>query len=239
MNVTPEKSDPLKDLSFFKKEMSSRPCWSCESEVKDPHNCSNCSALQQFLKNSDYFTLFGLGYFLAINLDALEEEYYALSRKFHPDYYQATSREEQAISLENTAHLTTAYRTLKDPKKRMSYLIQLAGQGKKVPPAAPAELFEAILETQEHLEAFSDKNGSEQDKWCAALENDLQEMEASYESVQMKLMTLSSKWDTLETLRNDYEYSDEQQNCLKEMKRILSHEHYLDRIIGEIEEALD
>lgn len=241
MNTVPKKSALDEGLSFFNKEELKRPCWSCNSEVENLYNCSHCTALQQFLKDTDYFKLFELGYLLTIDRDVLEKQYYILSRKFHPDYYQKTSEEEQMISLENTAHLTRAYRTLKDPKKRMTYLIQLAGQEKDVPAAAPAELFEEILEIQEHLETLeaSDGNGPEKAKWKAALEADLEAMEGHRTEAREKLKVLSSEWDGLEVLRMDHSYSDPQQNCLKEMKQVLSHDSYLDRIVEEVREALD
>ncbi len=243
MNIVPEKSG-LKSgldegLSFFNKEETKRPCWSCESEVEDLYNCSHCTALQQFLKDTDYFTLFELGYLLTIDLDVLEKQYYVLSRKFHPDYYQKTSEEEQMISLENTAHLTRAYRTLKDPKKRMAYLIQLTGQEGDVPAAAPAELFEEILEIQEHLEALEAASSDEQAQWMTALEADLEAMEGHRDAAGEKLKALSFEWDGLEVFRIDHSYSNQQRNCLKEMQRILSHDSYLDRIVEEIREALD
>ena len=239
MNVVPEKSSLDRGLSFFNKDEIKRPCWSCESEVEDLYNCSHCTALQQFLKDTDYFTLFGLGYLLRVDPDALEKQYYTLSRKFHPDYYQKTSDEEQAISLENTAHLTTAYRTLKDPKKRMAYLIELAGQEKDKQAAAPAELFEEILEIQEHLEALATSNGRGKNTWITALEADLEEMEGHCNEARAKLTALSSEWDDLEAERTDHSYSDLQQNCLGAMKLILSHNTYLDRIVEEIREALE
>lgn len=239
MNILPEKSSLEKDLSFFNKEANHRPCWSCQSEVEDLYNCSHCTALQQFLKDTDYFTLFNLGYLLTIDLDALEKQYYELSRKFHPDYFLKTSKEEQAISLENTAHLTTAYRTLKAPKKRMTYLIQLAGQKSDTPAAAPAELFESILEIQEHLESLAASKGDEKAEWCAALEADLKEMAGHQDQARALLATLSSEWDDLENLRVDHSYSDQQRNCLEKMQEILSHDNYLDRIIEEISDALE
>lgn len=239
MNTVPEKSSKKENLSFFNKAPNNRPCWSCQSEIEDLYNCSHCTALQQFLKETDYFVLFNLGYFLTIDLDALEKQYYTLSRKFHPDYFLKTSKEEQAISLENTAHLTTAYRTLKAPKKRMTYLIELAGQGTASPAAAPSELFEDILEIQEHLESLSSDTSDEKSKWITALENDLEAMEGHQNEAHTKLSALSAEWDGLEGLRADHSYSDQQRNCLEEMKLILSHDRYLDRIVEEISEALD
>ena len=57
----------------------------------------------------------------------LEREFYALSRKLHPDVYSRASAREQAWSLEKTSQLNDAYRTLKDPISRTEYLLMLEG----------------------------------------------------------------------------------------------------------------
>ena len=64
---------------------------------------------------TDYFSFFGLPRKLELDEAELEREFYALSRKLHPDVYSRASAREQAWSLEKTSQLNDAYRTLKDP----------------------------------------------------------------------------------------------------------------------------
>lgn len=226
---------------FFDKKQIKRPCWSCDSDVDDLYNCSSCTAIQAFLKEIDYFTLFGLGYLLSVDLTSLEDQYYTLSRKFHPDFFQKKTTEEQAISLKNTAFLTKAYRTLKDPKPRMRYLIHLIEGDKTLPTEAPAELLEDILEIQERLEDIQglENNDFQKKELIEDLKLDLEKMKVYQDEEQRQLETLSSKWDALEKNRKDHSFDEDQKNCLNKMKKILSHNAYLDRIIQDIQSALE
>ncbi len=57
----------------------------------------------------------------------LEQEFYELSRKLHPDLNARADKREQEWSLEQSSLLNDAYRTLKDPIKRTQYLLRLEG----------------------------------------------------------------------------------------------------------------
>ncbi len=149
MAAIAKNSGPERGRSFYDLNVVKRPCWSCSSEVVDPYSCPRCEVIQEFLRETDYFSCFELGYQLNIDLSILEKQYYTLSRKFHPDYYQQKSPEEQDISLENTALLNKAYRTLKDPQERASYLIRLIEGDQPLETKAPSGLFEEIFEIQE------------------------------------------------------------------------------------------
>ena len=76
---------------------------------------------------TDYFSFFGLPRKLELDEAVLEREFYALSRKLHPDIYSRASSREQTWSLEKTSQLNDAYRILKDPISRTEYLLSLEG----------------------------------------------------------------------------------------------------------------
>ncbi|MFQ5596519.1 MAG: DnaJ family molecular chaperone [Nitrospiria bacterium] len=242
MNVIPEKTGPERGRSFLDQQPQNRPCWSCEYKSDDLYNCSQCDKLQEFLEETDYFNWFGFGYFLSIDQDALEKQYHLLSRKFHPDFHQKTSPEEQAISLENTAHLTKAYRILKDRKKRMAYLIELL-VGAQAPPTNVADdLFEEILEIQERMEAMQEMDRSQNDRKEALLSSlkiDLENMESHRKEIEESLQSLSLKWDCLEEKRGAGPLGDSQILYLQEIKTLLAKDTYLDRIIQEIRRSIE
>jgi len=74
------------------------------------------------------FSFFGLPRKLNLNVTALERDFYALSRKLHPDLYaQSSEAEQRQWSLEKSSQLNDAYRTLKDPIARTEYLLRLQG----------------------------------------------------------------------------------------------------------------
>jgi molecular chaperone HscB len=100
-------------------------CWSC-GDMRAEHFCAECGHVQP-AQPTDFFSFFGMARKLELDEAALEREFYALSRKLHPDVYSRASTREQAWSLEKTSQLNDAYRTLKDPISRTEYLLLLEG----------------------------------------------------------------------------------------------------------------
>src|SRR5271165_7609372 len=81
-------------------------CWSC-GDMLAAHFCQSCGKVQPPAP-VDYFTFFGLPYKLNLDTAALEREFYALSRKLHPDINAKANSSEQAWSLEKTSQLNDA-----------------------------------------------------------------------------------------------------------------------------------
>lgn len=239
--IVPEKNGPVMGHSFDTSSVGKRPCWSCDSEIEDLYSCSHCTVIQDFMKDENYFTSFELGYQLNIDLEALETHYYRLSRKFHPDYYQQKSTEEQAISLENTSLLTQAYRTLKDPQKRISYLISLVEGDHASKTEAPSDLFEEIFEIQEGIEeikALAPEESEQRAELFETLSDARRTMEAYQNEAKKHLERLSAEWDFLEASRESDSFNEPQKKYLSEMKQILSHRAYVERVINNIQTAL-
>ena len=106
---------------------------------------------------TDYFEVFGLERKLQVDLDALQRRFYALSREYHPDFHQMANATEQAAALERSALVNRAYRALRDPLSRLSYMIGLEDgtdgrSADKVRLEPPMDLLEEMLEIQEALE---------------------------------------------------------------------------------------
>jgi len=90
------------------------------------HFCSACGKVQPPVP-VDYFTFFGFPRTLNLDTAALEKEFYALSRRLHPDMSAQAEAQEREWSLQQSSLLNDAYRTLKDPIKRTQYLLRLEG----------------------------------------------------------------------------------------------------------------
>jgi molecular chaperone HscB len=130
----------------------------------------------------DYFQFFDLPRNLAIDAKDLEERFYALSRKWHPDLFARKSPREQETALEASAILNDAYRTLKDPIARAMYLLKLEGfeigeQGAKdVPPELLEEIFELNMALEEdNREAFTSGPSDRFSEMRGAVDAELQE----------------------------------------------------------------
>ena len=100
-------------------------CWSC-GDMRAAHFCDSCGKLQPAAP-TDYFSFFGLPQKLNIDTAALEQDFYKLSRKLHPDLYARAGSREQHWSLEKSSQLNDAYRTLRDPISRTEYLLRTEG----------------------------------------------------------------------------------------------------------------
>ena len=153
--------------------------------MRAEHFCAECGHVQP-AEPTDYFSFFGLPRRLELEEEALESEFYALSRKLHPDVYSRASTREQAWSLEKTSQLNDAYRTLKDPISRTEYLLMLEGiqleeQSKTATEQArasgvdkkqtvPAELLEEAFELNMLLEEA--KLGGVDERFARATECD-------------------------------------------------------------------
>ena len=220
--------------------MARSMCWHCQSEVTGEYFCDRCVKVQPLSKESDYFTCFGLPRLLTIDAQALETKFYELSRAFHPDFFQRKTDAEQAISLDNSALLNTAYRTLKDPIRRAEYLVQLqAGSVKDIRTSPPADLFEEILELQEELDEFrtasSDDQISERDRLRTKLMDKREHLEQRQQAMEADLLSLFTKWDQLQ-MQDDHDQvvRTEKNATLKQMREILSNRTYLRNIANDL-----
>ncbi|WP_416190878.1 Fe-S protein assembly co-chaperone HscB [Neisseria sp. CCUG12390] len=74
---------------------------------------------------SQYFDLFRLPPVFDLDTGQLEQSYRDLSARFHPDKFAAASSFEQKQAVMMSATVNEAYRTLKNPIDRASYLLKM------------------------------------------------------------------------------------------------------------------
>src|SRR5262249_49759629 len=102
-------------------------CWSCAQALAlSEHFCSRCGKVQP-TRPMTHFEFFGLRKKLNFDETKLQKDFYALSRRLHPDVYARATANEKDWSLQKTSQLNDAYRTLKDPIHRTEYLLGLEG----------------------------------------------------------------------------------------------------------------
>ena len=133
-------------------------CWSCQREAGEGPLCAACGAVQPAQAKASHFQVLGLpqSHFLAPA--AIEERFKELNKKLHPDRFAQKTPRERRMSLEWTTAVNDAFRTLKDPLKRATYLVKLNGIDveKESGPDAMRRLspvfLEEVLEQREVLE---------------------------------------------------------------------------------------
>lgn len=119
-------------------------CVHCSRPLGTPFFCDYCETLNPVSGVADYFQLFGLPRRYEIDEKALHGSYIALSRHAHPDYHVDDAAEVRSLSMSVSAAVNEAYRTLADPVRRASYLLELLGGA---PSAADKSVPDGFLET--------------------------------------------------------------------------------------------
>ncbi len=100
----------------------------------------------------NYFELFEIPVQLKVDITPLHKKFFALSRKYHPDYFVNDNTDAQAESLEKSALLNKAYKTFKNPDETIRYVLQqkeLIEEEEKY--ELPPDFLMEVLEVNEQL----------------------------------------------------------------------------------------
>jgi molecular chaperone HscB len=232
-------------------------CWSCGA-MRAAHYCQECGKVQPPAP-VDYFTFFGLPYKLNLDTAPLERDFYALSRKLHPDINATANSNEQEWSLEKTSQLNDAYRTLKDPILRTEYLLRLQGvqleeQSKAATDAArrtgeskkqvvPPELLEEVFELNMQLEEL--RMNKKMDEDDPALAQDVRKAKDHLVGKQNEMLTELkaswNQWDALvdRTAAGETVSENDRAAARDAMLNVLNKRKYLANLLREIDEVLE
>lgn len=200
----------------------------------------------------DYFAVFGLPRRLRMDVAGLEKEFYARSRRLHPDRFASKPVAEQDAALKASSELNDAYRTLKEPIARTQHLLSLEGiemeegtddpQGtpREKKPVAPAELLEEAFELNMQLEEMrANKRFGEDD---AQLRKDLEGAKANFEGMLVKtqadLEALWAQWDAA-VGEGDGGDAAGRTKARDGMVQLLTRRSYVRNLVRDVNEALE
>ncbi|MEJ5996227.1 iron-sulfur cluster co-chaperone HscB C-terminal domain-containing protein [Pedobacter sp. Du54] len=169
----------------------------------------------------NYFDLYEIPISFNPNQEAIKEKFYALSKKYHPDFYINESQEKQDEVLELSTLNNKAFQVLKDDQQRLHYILELKGQliegeNYSLPQSFLMEMMdvnEAIME----LTVDSDKAKKE------SLVGQISDIENLLSS---DLKALTSSFDRSSVI--------EQEERLKAIKDV----YYRNKYLGRIKESL-
>jgi len=225
-------------------------CWSCGT-MRAVHFCSACGKVQPPVP-VDYFTFFGFPRKLNLDTAALEREFYALSRRLHPDMSAQADSQERTWSLEQSSLLNDAYRTLKDPIKRTEYLLRLEGveleeQSKSATETArvsgeikkqvvPPDLLEEVFELNMQLEELrmSRKMGEDDLALIRELQAHKTEFEKKFEVLTQELKQYWDQWDRVA----DVDQEEKRHQVRDKMVDVLNRRNYIRNLVRDVNEAL-
>jgi len=77
--------------------------------------------------NDSHFELFNLPARFALDLQVLDDAYRAVQAQVHPDRFAAAGDAQKRIAMQWATRTNEAYRTLKSPLARATYLLHLRG----------------------------------------------------------------------------------------------------------------
>ena len=220
------------------------------------HFCSSCGKVQPPVP-VDYFTFFGFPRKLNLDTAGLEKEFYALSRRLHPDLFARADPEERAFSLEQSSMLNDAYRTLKDPIKRTEYLLRLEGveleeQSKQATEKArstgqlkkqvvPPDLLEEVFELNMHLEELGaqKKIGEDDPALLEEIGKAKLSLDEKYDALFNELKAEWNKWDkSVDDETTDGAEAD-RQKILDKILDVLNRRNYVRNLVRDVNEALE
>jgi len=221
--------------------MPNRRCWNCQSPIGQKETfCKACAKIQPFIETIDYFTCLGLERFLQIDLKELEKRFYRLSRQFHPDFHYGKDETEKNISLENSAFLNKAYRTLRDPVLRVEYLIHLEEGGRNgIAAKVPQEFLEEIFGLQETVDEFRSAMDLEiKEKLSGKLQESLKVFEDRQSDQEKRLFELLGHLDQVASNPGRSANQQHGKSLIHEMREILSYRTYFRNMIQDIQDLL-
>lgn len=170
----------------------------------------------------NYFEFYDLPITFNPDQQLVKQKFYELSKKYHPDFHINSDADQQEEILERSTFNNKAFQVLKDPQKRLHYVLELKGLLVEGENYVLPQSF--LMEMMDVNEALMDLEFDPDAEKSAALKTQILSIE--------KELT-----DELEALTSSFEDTpdDDQETVLKTIKDLYYRNKYLIRI----KESLD
>lgn len=121
----------------------------------------------------NYFEFYKIPVTFKVDAAALKKQFYANSKKYHPDFFATESEEKQAEILEMSTLNNKAYKVLKNEDARMKYILDEKGiYGKEGENKLPQEFLMEMMDINEEImELQFDFNQNTYEKVLAQVDN--------------------------------------------------------------------
>lgn len=169
----------------------------------------------------EFYESLGLEPKLWLDPDDLKNRFYERSRQWHPDRFSRSSREEQQRSLDMTALLNDAFRTLRDSVTRAEYFLK--SNGLELSKDAPPELLEEVFELNMALEELRGGDDSARTQLAQAR----QRFHGLRAEIDEALEGLSRRYD-----------SSPDGAMLEQIRGELNRRRYISNLVREVEKEL-
>lgn len=126
----------------------------------------------------NHFELFELPVSIRIDKALLNQRYFALQKKYHPDFFTQETEFEQAEALELSSQVNKAYKAFKNEDETIKYVLQLKGlleedEKYQLPP-------DFLMEVMELNENFSDESVEQVQQFGQNLHTDVKNIIENY-----------------------------------------------------------
>jgi molecular chaperone HscB len=176
------------------------------------------------------FDVLGLPRGVDVDTPELDRAYRERSLRLHPDRAGKDDPRERRLSLERTALLNEAYKTLRSPEPRAFYLLTLHGldlrkdEGRAV--TVPPNVLEEVLDLREQLDSARDTGDDEQ---VSALSDRVRVQSAT---------ALSTAQSALSRLERDPSDARAREEAAQALARLRYHHRFLEAAEGGDNEEL-
>jgi len=172
----------------------------------------------------DYFGFYSLP--VSFNPDpvAVKQQFYKLSKQYHPDFYINESEEKQAEVLELSTLNNKAYQVLSDPQKRLHYVLELKGLLVEGENYVLPQSF--LMEMMEVNEALMDLQFDPNPTGLASLKEEVKQIE---QAITEEISSLTASFDAQDLTT--------QEQSLAAIKDLYYRNKYLSRIGESINKA--
>jgi molecular chaperone HscB len=185
----------------------------------------------------DHFAFFSLPRKMALDEAALEAKYYELSRQLHPDFFMNAPASKRILSLEASARLNGAYKTLKDTIQRAVYLVELeSGKLAENEAKPPVDLLEEIFDAQEAADEYKccESDAEEAKNIRVRLEAAKECFEAQRAGQRSVLKDLGGKWDRAADAGEE-----PPREVIDKLRSVLGLRNYIDNILRNVNQSLE
>ena len=167
----------------------------------------------------NYFELFQLPISLKPNQQLVKQQFYALSRQYHPDFFTQSNNEEQADVLEKSSQINKAFHVLRNEDATMQYVLQLKGlleEEEKY--QLPKDFLMEMIELNEQLAD-------------ARIENDT----SAIENIQIEINHIQQHlYEPVQAIVEHYQEGVTSEKELLQVKAYYYKKKYLNRILASI-----
>ena len=168
----------------------------------------------------NYFELFEIPEHLLFDAEKLQEKFYELSRKYHPDFYSQSSEQEQQEVLEKSSQINKAFQIFKNLDLTIAYVLKENNFLEDDEKYSLPNNF--LMEMMEFNESLVD----------AQMDDDLEKVKLVKQEIKVVNDNL---WNSIKSIIQDYSGENKTTEKLQTLKDYYFKKKYLNRILEGLE----